>query len=256
MALRAFVFALFGLLVGSFLTVVVHRVPRKESIVTGRSRCPACGATVTARDNLPVVSWLLLRGRCRSCGARISARYPLTEVATGALAAGAALEFRDLFVAVLFAAFFAALLALALIDAELHVLPNRILYPAVPAFAVAIAAGDLAGRGVDVATAGLGLLAYGGGLLVIALISPRGMAMGDVKLAAFIGLVLGALGLRYVAVAAALGVLAGGIGGVVALLAGRSRKSGLPYGPFLAAGAVASAFLAPQISSAYLGLFR
>jgi leader peptidase (prepilin peptidase) / N-methyltransferase len=252
---RALLFALFGLVVGSFLTVVVYRVPRKESIVTGRSRCPSCGATIRARDNVPVVSWLLLGGRCRSCGTRISPRYPLTEVATAGLAAGASLEFGPLFVALLVAAFFALLVALALIDAEQRILPNRILYPSLVLLGLAVALGDPLGGGVDAATALVGFAAYGGALLLIALVAPRGMGMGDVKLGFFIGLVLGALGLRYVAVAAALGILGGGVGGIVALLAGRSRKSALPFGPFMAAGAIAAAFLAPQIARAYLGLF-
>src|SRR5436309_1188386 len=128
--LRAAIFGLVGLLIGSFLTVVIYRIPRKESIVTGRSRCPSCGAMVRARDNVPVVSWLLLRGRCRSCGAPISPEYPLTELATAALAAGAALEFDRLFVAVMIAGFLATMLSLAVIDARHRILPNRIVYPA------------------------------------------------------------------------------------------------------------------------------
>jgi leader peptidase (prepilin peptidase)/N-methyltransferase len=253
--IRAAIFGLVGLLIGSFLTVVIYRIPRKESIVTGRSRCPSCGAVVRARDNVPVISWLLLRGRCRSCEAPISPEYPLTELATAALATGASLEFDRPFVAVMMAAFLATLLALAVIDARHRILPNRIVYPAVVGFAVAILAGELANGGVDLLDAAIGFAAYGGGLLVIALISPRGMGMGDVKLGFLIGLVLGSLGLRYVAVAAGLAVLGGGLGAIVALATGRTRKSAIPFGPFMAAGAAISAFLGPEISSTYLRLF-
>ena len=250
---RAVVFGMFGLLVGSFLTVVTYRIPRKETVVAGRSRCPACGTTIRARDNVPVVSYLLLRGRCRTCRAGISPLYPVTELATGLLAAGAALRYRSLFVACLVAAFLAVLLALALIDARHRVLPNRIVYPAVLAFGVAIVAGDLADARVDLAGAAWGFVAFGGALLVISLIS-RGMGMGDVKLGFLIGLVLGSLALSFVAVAAGVAILAGGVGAVAALAAGRSRKSAIPFGPFLALGGATAAFLGPQLAHAYLRL--
>jgi leader peptidase (prepilin peptidase)/N-methyltransferase len=252
--LRAVVFGVFGLAVGSFLTVVTHRIPRKETIVAGRSRCPACGTTIRARDNVPVVSYLLLRGRCRSCRARISVAYPLTELATAVLAAGAALRYRSLFVACLVAAFLAVLLALALIDATHRVLPNRIVYPALLAFGVAIVAGDLADARVDLAGAVLGFVAFGGALLVITVISPRGMGMGDVKLGFLIGLVLGSLALSFVAVAAGVAILAGGVAALVALAAGRGCKSAIPFGPFMALGGGTAAFLGPQLAHAYLRL--
>jgi leader peptidase (prepilin peptidase) / N-methyltransferase len=252
--MRAVVFAVFGLLVGSFLTVVTHRIPRRETIVTGRSRCPSCGATIRARDNVPVISFLLLRGRCRSCRVRISPVYPLTELATGVLAAGAALRYRSLYVAALVAAFLAVLLVLALIDARYHVLPNRIVYPAVLAFGAAIVAGDIADGGVDLVRAALGFGAFGGGLLLIAILSPRGMGMGDVKLGFLIGLVLGSLALSFVAVAAGVAILAGGVAALVALAAGKTRKSAIPFGPFLALGGATAAFVGPQVAHAYLRL--
>jgi leader peptidase (prepilin peptidase)/N-methyltransferase len=252
MVIRALAFAAFGLLIGSFLTVVVWRVPRKESIVSGRSKCPSCGATIGARDNVPVLSWLLLRGRCRSCGARISLIYPLTELATAALFAGASLAFSDLYVAIVMAAFLATLLAVSFIDARHRLIPNRIVYPAFVVALVAVVALDLAGRGLDVLHALIGLAAFGGGLLMIALISPKGMGMGDVKLAGLIGLALGAVSLSRVGVAAGVAILLGGLGAVAALAAGRGRKSALPFGPFLAAGAAVAAFWGPQIADAYL----
>jgi leader peptidase (prepilin peptidase)/N-methyltransferase len=131
-----------------------------------------------------------------------------------------------------------------------------VVYPSLMLFAAALVVGALLGREVDLARAGIGFLAYGGGLLLVALIAPRGMGMGDVKLTALIGLVLGSQGLRYVAVAAGLGILLGGVGGVVALASGRSRKSAIPFGPYLAAGAIAAAFWARPIADAYLSRLR
>jgi leader peptidase (prepilin peptidase)/N-methyltransferase len=252
---RAIVFGVFGLAVGSFLTVVTHRIPRRETVVSGRSKCPGCGTTIRARDNVPVISYLLLRGRCRACGTRISPEYPLTELATAFLAVGASLRFHSLLVAAMVAAFLAVLLALALIDARYRKLPNRILYPSVLLFALVIVVGDVADGGVDAATAAIGFAAYGGALFVIAMVSPRGMGMGDVKLAFLIGLVLGSLALTFVAVAAGVAILAGGLGAIAALAAGRGRKSVIPFGPYLALGAVVAAFAGPQISHAYLRLF-
>jgi leader peptidase (prepilin peptidase)/N-methyltransferase len=247
-------FAAFGLAFGSFLTVVVHRTPRRESVAAGRSRCPACGATVRARHNVPVVSYALLRGRCRDCGSAISPEYPLTEAATAVLFAGAAVAVKDPYRAGVIAVFLGVMLAAALTDIHHRVIPNAIVFPSLMGFAAALVVGAVLGR-VDLLDAGVGFLAFGGGLFVVALISPRGMGMGDVKLAALIGLVLGALGLRYVVVAAGLAVLGGGLGGLVALAAGRSRKAAIPFGPYLAAGAVASALWGGPIARAYLSLF-
>jgi leader peptidase (prepilin peptidase)/N-methyltransferase len=250
--MRVLIAVVFGLTFGSFLTVVVHRTPRREPMVRGRSRCPSCGATLTWRDNIPLISWLVLRGKCRHCGARISVRYPLIELGTALLFVAAALTFDDPAVAVLMAPFFGILFALSLVDLEHRILPNAVVYPALIAFAVAIAGLSVAGRDVDLVRAGIGFLAYGGGLLLIALIQPGKMGMGDVKLAALIGMVLGTQSLAVVAVAAALGVLLGGVGGVVALASGRSRKFALPFGPFLAAGAILAAMWGQAIADAYL----
>ncbi|HWO69711.1 MAG TPA: prepilin peptidase [Actinomycetota bacterium] len=247
-------FALVGLAIGSFLSVVVHRVPRQESVVRPRSRCPSCGTQLRARDNLPVVSYVLLRGRCRSCGARIPAVYPLLELATAALFAGAAAAFDRPYVAAVMAAFLAVLLALALIDARHRILPNRIVYPAIAGFALLVAAGALAGEGFDLAGAAVGFLGYGGGLLLVAIVSPRGMGMGDVKLAALIGLVVGSLGAGRVLVAAGVGILLGGVVAVGALLAGRGRKQAIPFGPFLAAGAAAAVLAGDRLARLYLDL--
>lgn len=241
-----------GLILGSFNTVAIHRIPRGESVVAPRSRCPACGTRLRNADNIPVVSWLLLRGRCRACGAPISPMYPLTELATAVLFAAAALTFHRIWVAVTIAPFLGLMVALAVIDIRHRIIPNRLVYPSFVIFAAAIVVADLAGAGPNAPRAALGTLAYGGGLLVVALVSPRGMGMGDVKLAGLIGLVLGALGLRFVAVAAGAGVLLGGVAAIAALIAGASRKQALPFGPFLAAGAVVAALFGEQLASAYL----
>jgi leader peptidase (prepilin peptidase)/N-methyltransferase len=216
--------------------------------------CPVCGTVIRARDNIPVVSWLLLRGRCRGCHARISPVYPLTELATGMLFVGASVVYDNLGVAMLMAAFFAVLVAVSEIDLRERIIPNRIVYAAAPAAAVAILAIDLAGGGLNLSRALLGTAIFGGGLLVIALIAPRGMGMGDVKLAALIGLVVGSVALSRVAVAAGVAILLGGVAAVIALLLGRGRKTALPFGPFLAAGAAVAVLAGAQIARAYLSL--
>ena len=243
-----------GLVFGSFLTVAIHRVPAGESILRPRSRCPSCGTPLRNVDNIPVVSWLALRGRCHSCKVRISPVYPLTELATGVLFVGVALWFEDPWQAALLAPFLGLLVAISVIDARTKKIPNRLVYPAVLVAAVVIAVGDLAGGGLDAVSAAIGFLAYGLGLLIVALIAPKGMGMGDVKLAALIGLVLGSLGLEYVAVAVGVGILFGGVGAIVALVLGASRKTGIPFGPFLAAGAAVATFAAQPIADAYLNL--
>jgi leader peptidase (prepilin peptidase) / N-methyltransferase len=252
---RVALFAVLGLIVGSFLTVVVHRIPRGESVVRPRSRCPRCGAEIRAVDNIPVVSWLLLRGRCRRCGARVSVEYPLTEAATASLFSAASATHRDAFVAALIALFLAAMLAVALIDARWRIVPNRIVYPSLVLGLAGLVVGQLAGAPVDVLSGLIGLAAYAGPLLLIALVVPRGMGMGDVKLAALIGLVLGALGLSYVAVAAGVGIILGGVGALTALaVMGYGRREHIPFGPFLAGGAGVAALAGPAIAGAYLSL--
>lgn len=251
LVLRAVAFAAFGLAVGSFLTVVIHRVPRRESIVAPRSACPSCGSQIGARDNIPVVSYLLLGGRCRHCRAQISAEYPLVESLTAGMFLAAALVFGDVWIAAMVAAFLAVVEAAAAIDLRHRVIPNRILYPSLAAFAVAVVALWAAGRRVSPWGAVLGLVAYGGGLLLIALASRAGMGMGDVKLAGLVGLVLGALGWKYVGVAVALGILAGGLAAVWALLRGARRKDALPFGPSIALGALLSVLFAPHLASWY-----
>jgi leader peptidase (prepilin peptidase)/N-methyltransferase len=252
--IRAIVALPFGLVVGSFMTVAVYRLPKGESVVRPRSRCPACGAEIGARDNVPVLSWLLLRGRCRRCGARISVEYPLLELATAGLVVLAAIRHRDPWQAVLVAGLLALMPGIALIDLRHRIIPNRLTYPALLLFAVVILLAWSIGDAADLAKAGIGLLLYGGILFVVAAVS-RGMGMGDVKLAAVIGLVLGGLGLRFVGVAAGAAIVLGGLGGLVALAMGKGRKSAIPFGPYLAVGAVVAGLWGEPIASWYIGRF-
>jgi leader peptidase (prepilin peptidase)/N-methyltransferase len=252
--LRALVAVPFGLALGSFMTVVVARVPSGESVVRPRSRCPGCGAQIRNRDNVPVVSWALLRGRCRSCGERISVRYPLLELSTAALVVAGAVAYERVWIAVMMAVFLSLMPAIAWIDIEHRIIPNRLTYPAFLGFAGYVVVAWLFDGGTDPARAFAGALLYGGALFLIALVS-RGMGMGDVKLAVVIGVVLGSIGLRYVGVAAAGAVLFGGIGGLVALAVGRDRKAMIPFGPYMAAGAVVAAFWGERIADWYLRSF-
>src|SRR5688572_24218140 len=147
--LRALVALPFGLAMGSFMTVVASRVPAGESVLRPRSRCPSCGAEIRNRDNVPVVSWVLLRGRCRSCGERISARYPALEVTTAVLVVAGAAMYERVWVAIMVAAFLALMPVIAWIDIERRIIPNRITYPAFVGFAVFVVVARLADGGTD-----------------------------------------------------------------------------------------------------------
>jgi len=249
-ALAAAVAFLGGLIAGSFVTVVAHRVPRGESIVGPRSRCPACGAQIAAYDNVPVLSWALLRGRARCCGAAISARYPLTELALGALYAATVLVLWDDPAEVaLGLVFVTALVAITLTDLERRIIPNKILIVAT-VLGVAIAAiadpGSLPERAIAA-------VAAGGLLFLAALAYPRGMGMGDVKLAAVMGLFLG----RNVAPAILVALLAGSLVGLamIARHGAAARKKAIPFGPFLALGGVVGLLAGEELVDWYLNTF-
>jgi leader peptidase (prepilin peptidase)/N-methyltransferase len=242
-----------GLAFGSFLGVVVHRVPRRESVVAPRSRCPACGRRLPASENVPVLSYVLLRGRCRGCGARISLRYPAGEFLTGLLWALAVVRTGVGWHLVVFLPFLWVLVALSLIDLEHRILPNRIVYPALAAGPglVAVAAAGGGGAGAFVRSL-LAAAAAGGAFLVIALVSPAGMGMGDVKLAALIGMALGLVSWGHVILAFFLAFLAGAAVGVGLIAAGRAgRKTAIPFGPFLALGAALSLLFGGPILGAW-----
>jgi leader peptidase (prepilin peptidase) / N-methyltransferase len=239
-----------GLLAGSFTTVVAHRVPRGESIVGPRSRCPACGAQIAAYDNVPVVSWVLLRGRARCCGASISSRYPLTELALGILYVATVLVlWEEPGEVALGLVFVTMLTAVTLTDLERRIIPNKILLVgAVLAVAIAAVAdpSSLPERAIAAAAAG-------GLLFAAALAYPRGMGLGDVKLAATMGLFLG----RNVAPAILVALLAGALVGLgmIARDGAAARKRAIPFGPFLALGGVVGLLAGDQLVDWYLGIF-
>lgn len=251
--------AVVGLAVGSFLNVVVHRVPAGASVVRPPSACPACASPVAARDNVPVLSWVLLRGRCRSCAAPISARYPLVELATAglfaAVTAWAAHEGRwALLPVLLYLA--AAGLALALIDLDVRRLPDAIVLPAYPVTAALL--GLAAVLEHDGAAA---LRALAGGLLLyglyfaLAVARPGGMGFGDVKLAGVLGAVLGYAGWSALAVGAFSAFVLGGLVGVALVASGVLRRRGhLPFGPFMLAGAALGVVAGDALGRWYLAL--
>ncbi|WP_233452002.1 prepilin peptidase [Rubrobacter xylanophilus] len=239
----------FGLVAGSFLNVVIHRVPRRESVVWPGSRCPRCGSSILARDNVPLLSYLLLRGRCRRCRVRIPVRYPLVEGITGALFAAAVMEFGLGVRLILALVLLAALVALAATDLEHRLLPNAVVLPAAAAGLILSAAAEPTRWWVYPLSA----LGVAGGLLALALARPGGMGMGDVKMGGMLGAFLG----PYAFLAVFLGALGGTLvsGGLMAL--GKAgRESRLPFGTFMALGGAAALFFGPELWGLYLGLLR
>jgi leader peptidase (prepilin peptidase)/N-methyltransferase len=240
-----------GLLIGSFLNVVAWRLPRGESLVKPGSHCPACEHPVRPKDNIPVVSWLRLHGRCRDCGEPISRRYPLVEACTGLLfVLVVAVHYDDATRLVLGIAMVCFLVPLALIDLDTRLLPNKI---TLPAAVVAVVLGTLLDSPGEVERLIAGVAA-GGFFLLAALAYPRGMGIGDVKLAAVLGLFLG----REVAAALLIGLVAGVVVGVAIMSrkgVAEGRKTAVPFGPFLALGGVAALLVGEGLVDAYLGTF-
>jgi leader peptidase (prepilin peptidase)/N-methyltransferase len=239
-----------GLMAGSFVTVVAHRVPRGESIVGPRSRCPACGTQIAAYDNVPVLSWALLRGRARCCGASISVRYPLTELCLGALyAATVIVLWGDGAEIALGLVFVTTLVAVTLTDLERRIIPNKILLVAAVLGAAIAALGDPG----SLPERAIAAVAAGGMLFLAAFAYPRGMGLGDVKLAAVMGLFLG----RNVAPAIFVALLAGSLVGLamIARDGAAARKKAIPFGPFLALGGVVGLLVGDQLVEWYLSAF-
>ena len=247
--------ALLGLMVGSFLNVVIHRVPAGESVVAPRSRCPQCGTELANRDNIPVFSWLVLRGKCRTCGTPISKRYPLVEALTAVLfgAMAAKIGFEPELPAYLVLTAF--LVALSAIDLDTFLLPKKLVWPAFFAGVVLLgAAAAFDGDERSAVEAVVGSAIAFGLLFVIHFISPKGMGFGDVRLAAVLGLYLGYLELPMVGVGLFLGFLVASVIGVGLMVAKKKgRKDRVPFGPFLAIGTGLAIFVGDTILRIYLG---
>ena len=237
-AFVAVVAGVYGLVVGSFLNVVIWRVPRHESIVKPRSHCPACDSQIATRDNIPLVSWLILRGKCRHCGNAISARYPLVELLTGLLFAAVGARFSHSWALPAFLVLTGALVAISAIDLEHFIIPNRIVYPLGFASVFLLALAALIGH--DWTAFGrslLGALAAFSFFFVLHLVAPGGMGFGDVRLSFVLGLFLGWLGWPEVLGGLFAGFLYGAVIGIVLIAVGsRGRRQHIPFGPFLAAG--------------------
>jgi leader peptidase (prepilin peptidase)/N-methyltransferase len=246
-ALAVVVFAP-ALAVGSFLNVVAARVPLRRSIVRPPSACMSCNEEIAWYDNVPLLSYFLLRGRCRHCEARIPFLYPAVELVTALLLAGCVLAF-GLTAKTAIAVFFCAVLvAVSAIDLEHRIIPNRIVLPATVVVLVANSARDLSPEWALAALAGSGFL------FAAAVAYPAGMGMGDVKLALLMGAALG----RTVSVALMVGMLAALVPSVVLLVrhGSKARKMGVPFGPFLAIGSVAALFWGHEILHAYFSTLR
>jgi leader peptidase (prepilin peptidase) / N-methyltransferase len=238
-ALVALICGLYGLVIGSFLNVVIWRVPRDQSIVRPPSHCPGCNTQIAVKDNLPLLSWAMLRGKCRHCDEKISARYPLIELLTGALWAAVGAVYYDSWALPAYLLLTAGLIALSAIDLERYILPTKII--------------RVVGVGVAVLLAFASLMEHNWGAYRTAIISafaayaffflvhqlyPKGMGFGDVRLSFVLGFSLGWLGWKYAVGGLFLGFLYGSILGIVVLAAkgAEGRKIAIPFGPFLAAG--------------------
>ena len=246
-AAAAAVLAAPGLAVGSFLNVVVARVPRGRSISRGRSECMSCGHEIAAYDNIPLASWVALRGRCRHCSASIPARYPVVELVTALLVAASVLRFGLTADAVVASFFCVVLVAISAIDIEHRIIPNRIVLPSAGIVLIAQTALDPSPEWL------LAALGASGFLFIAALVYPKGMGMGDVKLALLLGAMLG----RTVAVGLMIGFLAALVpAAVLAIRHGsKARKIAIPFAPFLAFGAVVALFAGGSILHWYLRSF-
>jgi leader peptidase (prepilin peptidase)/N-methyltransferase len=239
-----------GAVFGSFLNVVVHRLPRHESLVTPASHCPKCATPVKPYDNIPILSWLMLRGHCRGCGAGISVRYPLVEALTAALCVGAVLAHHSAAGIALSVTLILLVVPAAFIDLEHRIIPNRITaLGAVLALALGLAFDPAGEPGRLIAGA-----AAGGFLLIAALAYPGGMGMGDVKLAGMMGLFLGAAVAPALLIAMIVGVVVGSL--VIARKGAEAgRKTPVPFGPSLALGALVGIFVGQQLVGVYVNHF-
>ncbi len=242
-----------GMCVGSFLNVCIHRLPQGASIVSPPSACPKCGASIRWYDNIPVISYLLLRGRCRGCKTTISIRYPIVEMLTGLFAMITWMRFGLSPAALIYFLFIAALLVITFIDIDLQIIPDIISLPGIP---IGFAASFLLPQ-PDWLNSLIGIAAGGGILFSVAwgyqaLTGKQGMGFGDVKLLAMIGAFLGWKGVLFTIMASSfIGTV---VGGILMLKSGKGMKTRIPFGPFIAIGAIVYLFFGTQIINWYFGL--
>jgi leader peptidase (prepilin peptidase) / N-methyltransferase len=240
-----------GLVIGSFLNVVVWRVPRGESVVSPPSACPACGHPIRARHNVPVLGWLLLRGRCFDCRTPISARYPLVELGTGVAFAVVALRFSDdVRMLPAYLAFTGAGIALALIDLDVRRLPDVVVLPLYVALGALLAVGGDGEALLRAAQGAAALLAF---FLLVAVVAPGAMGFGDVKLAGVIGGITAYLSWGTLLTGAFAAFLLGAVVGVILMVAtGAGRKTAVPFGPFMLLGVLVAVLAGQELAGAYL----
>lgn len=247
---------LFGLAVGSFDNVAIYRIPEGKSLWGPRSFCPNCGGTIAWYDNIPLLSYFILRRRCRNCGEHISWRYPLVELASGLLffAVFAKVGFQWTAELLPYLFMVTVLLIVSAIDLQRQIIPNRVMYPAIPLALGAMGIVALVRGDYHIITDSLiGMAAIAVPWALLAMVFPRGFGMGDAKLAAFTGAILG---WRAELVGFFIGIALGAVIGVVLMAAGKKgRKSRIPFGPFLAAGALAALFWGQAIWDYYVALF-
>ena len=248
--------AVLGLVVGSFLNVVAYRVPLGKSIVRPPSACPRCNAPIRPYDNIPVLSWVLLRGKCRDCGAPISVRYPLVETITAVLFALVPIVIGVEWAVAAYWVFVAVTIAVTITDLDLKLIPNRILFPGTALAAALLVAGALLDGALPAAgRAALGGVAYFAGMLVLALGARGGLGFGDVKLAFLLGTFLAYREWDILAVGAFLAFLLGGVISLLLLVFRiKGRKDAIPFGPYLVIGAYLALGLGEAIADWYAGL--
>jgi leader peptidase (prepilin peptidase) / N-methyltransferase len=249
--LIALIFAVYGLVIGSFLNVVIDRVPKRESVVRPRSRCPRCDAAISSRDNIPLLSWVLLRGRCRSCGLPISVHYPLVEAGTAVAFGVTAAHFGAGWNLAIYLVLFVGLIPLAVIDGYQRLLPIRVLYPMLAATIALLLADTIDHhdwRRLLIAAA-CGAVWFGA-FFLINLVSPHALGFGDVRLVGLLGLSVGWLGVSVVFIAFFASNLVGIASALIMLALGKAhRKTPIPYGVFLAIGAGFAVLVGPSIVS-------
>jgi leader peptidase (prepilin peptidase)/N-methyltransferase len=253
--LTEFLIFVFGICIGSFLNVCIYRLPESKSIVHPRSMCPRCGTLIASYDNIPILSYMVLRGKCRYCGARISFRYPLIEFISGIFPVGVFMKYGLSVEALIYYTFIATLLVITFIDIDHQIIPDVISLPGIPIFFAA----SFALPDITLVESILGVLIGGGSLWIVAqlyyvLTRKEGMGGGDIKLLAMMGAIIGWKGVLFtIFVASAIGTV---VGILVMLKTRTSMKLKVPFGPFLAIGAIAYIFLGPQLMAWYFNLLR